>query len=435
MWLRYHMHCTRRSVKFSASRCFGAFLIVLSVTGSSLLAQGTRAQSPRMIAEFDTRAFGDFFLLPVTLGDEDRLFLVDTGSVMTLFDATLEGHLGARVDTVSNFATPGATIKLPRFRAPEAPIGSLLLSPRMVVGCLDLKALRHISGMDVRGILGADFFRDYVVQFDFDNACLRFLTAVGNDVGAEVRLLDFADPRPFCRCKVGDGDEDFLIDTGLVGLAISLRPALFDELLQESRQPPQHGASCDPLLVVTGMLRTGTVDGVRCSRYGRLRSIRVGALEAERISVLSGRCSRLGLGLLSEYLVTFDFPQNKMYLKEAQKRPIENKTGVGLKRVNSRTFVDDVDRGSPGAVAGLAVGDEVLTVAGLNAKETSIFALRKLMRNDGTEIELTVTRDGSPIRILLGETTEDSAKWAKKWGPVKLKGVRAYKGRTPLQKQ
>ena len=109
-----------------------------------------------------------------------------------------------------------------------------------------------------------------------------------------------------------------------------------------------------------------------------------------------GSFNLIGLGLLSRYVVTLDFPAMKMYLQKGQAfdKPDEiDMSGLHLWRVESRTVVHSVDKSSPAEAAGIRPEDVVLKVGETSATEMDIYDLRDLLKSgDGKEIRMTIKR-------------------------------------------
>ena len=116
--------------------------------------------------------------------------------------------------------------------------------------------------------------------------------------------------------------------------------------------------------------------------------------------------STLALRFLSRFMVTFDFPNSKIYLKAGAdyNRPddltnMRRQVGLELVRRDGSIVVDRVRPGSPAAVAGFKAGELFLAIGVSRANETSLFEIRESLTKGGP-VTCTVQR-GRQIRHLI----------------------------------
>ena len=80
-----------------------------------------------------------------------------------------------------------------------------------------------------------------------------------------------------------------------------------------------------------------------------------------------GGHSRIGLAFLRQFRVTFDIPNDRIYLAkgtEFDKRSKQRAVGIGFLRKNEKTVVTWIEPDSPAADAGISVNDELVTIVG-----------------------------------------------------------------------
>lgn len=247
-------------------------------------------------------------VVPITLGGAEYPFIVDTGSTVTVYDETLRPRLGQPVTT--HIAGMGAgKARLQMFRAPEARLGKLELPTGGLVGCADLSAVRDVvrslSGQEVYGILGMDFLKDYVLQIDFEEKRLAII-----EPGASPRRWGQGFPIEYASGGIpvlaatlsNDVQARFLVDTGDAGTG-DIEAELFERLRAQGS------------LVVTGLVQCATGSGYRETPEGRLDRLTLGPYRHEGLKLFQSHWNGLGLGYLSHYIVTFDFPNGILYLK------------------------------------------------------------------------------------------------------------------------
>ena len=231
--------------------------------------------------------------LNVTLRLEDgqeMLFMVDTGSPITLLDKSLESKLGKRRDT-KNISFPGGSWeKAGLYAAPKLYLGNTKLMTGNFVAVHDFNAHSSGTNSSVMGILGMDCLRHYCVQLDFEAEKIRFLNSdqmTNTELGRAFPLTFFRDCYPHVQhANFVGNNTNLLIDVG-----------------------------CN----VDAMVGTGVIHGIALffpeQDWGgeTYTNLVVGAV---------GHANALGLRFLARHLVTFNFPKNTMYLKQRSVGPL-----------------------------------------------------------------------------------------------------------------
>jgi hypothetical protein len=145
-----------------------------------------------------------------------------------------------------------------------------------------------------------------------------------------------------------------------------------------------------------------TASGTHATSEFRGKRISLGDFSVDRpIFDESSTMSLLGLGFWSRFVVTFDFPNQNMYLRKGKGygRPdLRDLSGLHLLRRDGAVVVHSVDKGSPGSLSGLQAGDMLMTLGSLRANETTIFEIRKVLSQAGP-LKCSV-RHGSQERSL-----------------------------------
>jgi len=227
-------------------------------------------------------------------------FIVDTGAPDTMLDRSLEPLLGPVLGTEQAHygyfgVRPVKVFAAPRFALGGAPIrtGERVRTDDFAV----LFPRRH-----VKGILGMDCLRHYVLQIDFGGGKLRLLDPArppGGTLGQPYRLHSEGGAVYLEGDLFGIGRHTFRVDTGCTIDAVLERP-LFDQVLA-GKQPLQTRSFPSPAgrPIVECVFALGTFDG---RTHGRL--------------VVDGAGDNLlGLRFLARHGVTFDFPRQTLYLR------------------------------------------------------------------------------------------------------------------------
>ncbi len=337
----------------------------------------------KVLAEFKIAKGGDPILLPVTFKGKEYLFVLDTGCSHTVFDTSLRHELG-EVKKIEKGLTLGSPIKAELFDAPEAFLGPLNLKDSGMVSCFDLKMLSLIGGKTVSGIVGMNFLKRYLIQIDFDKGTLSFLQLLqkrhsgwGNELSISYNPLGI----PTITGNIYDSIKvDFWIDTGANSTG-GLSSDIFDQILSEKK------------LKTSEMLFT-TASGVIRKRECRFNSLSVGPFEYEQLIFSEANWSYLGLLFLSRHIVTFDFPNSRIYLKKSKEFTKVDETdmsGLHLLRISGNIVVYSVDEGSPAQKAGISSKDIILKVGEKDVSKYDMWELRRLlMSGDKRNIMMTI---------------------------------------------
>lgn len=345
---------------------------------------------PRLLAEFTTARDGEPILLPLTMGGQTYRFLLDTGANRTTFDESLESLLGQPKETLQVETTDRKIHRMNVYYAPEAFVGPLGLQDAGAVFCVDLTSLREATGLAIDGVLGNTFLRRYAVQIDFDAGKVRFYQSENaqpdESWGQATKMSMLPSGVPVVAVGLAQDIENImLVDTGYGETGI-LPAELFDALRKEKNVPVaaakhlnQEGQEVQTLVARVGDMRLGE------NRYVGL------ILDRSETAV-----SMLGLGFLSRHIVTFDFPNDKLYLKPGLRYNLPDEidmSGLHLLRKPQGVVVHSVDADSPAAVVGMATGDILRRVNGQDVGGMSLIQIRKMLRaGEGKAVEIIFQR-------------------------------------------
>ena len=329
-------------------------------------------------------------LVPVSLNGAPRLFFVDTGATMTAVDRSFRDILGVALRTAT-VRTPDGKAEMDVFKAPPATIAGGPLTGVREVLCLDLSGVRGAVGDDFYGILGMDFLRHRTVRIDFDRGEVLFSATVPDDAGTPIPLEVWPKHPPTVTLAVaGLGDVTFLVDTG------SSESGSLDARLSASLLANGGAASA-------GTTSSQSVVGSSTSRMVRVAEIALGNFRHRRIVFSEGEANVLGLGYLSRYIVTFDFPRKRLYLKRGARfdaPALCDLGGPGIVRSNRSTLISDVDQGSAADFAGLEVGDVIQRVDDDDTESLTLTQIRKRFCIPGLH-RLRIMRGSEKLHIAL----------------------------------
>ena len=270
---------------------------------------------------------GGLLLVTFHLADGEKLpLVVDTGAPWTMLDKSLEPKLGRRFDT-GTFWNFGAPQEVRAYAAPKLYLGKALLRTTGTnVVTFDRNKLADHDWFPFMGFLGMDVLQNYCLQLDFTAGKIRFLD------GEHANKKNWGQPFPLT--DIGNGcfsiaenltgvkSVGSLIDTGC-NTSGWLRPELFQ---QWTNQDSADGEIHSP-------------DGKLGGEIYHDLDFRV--LDAKLISTNDPLNSLNGIGLrvLAQNLVTFDFPNRTMYLKHISDWPlVDKKTTATAKAMAKSTL-------------------------------------------------------------------------------------------------
>jgi hypothetical protein len=360
---------------------------VLFVTGArseELKSNPDEPAAQKILAEFRIGKAGDPILLPVTFEGKEHLFLFDTGSSLMLFDISFKHQLGvAKKNVIAK--TAGSPMVVEVFDPPDAFLGPVSIKDYGEVGCCDLRMPSLVLGRKIGGIIGMNFLRNYVIRMNFDEGILSFLQPVKGQYSHWGKEMVFEYDSLGCPQITGrilDGIRvDFTLDTGLDALMLNID--IFKEIISKKETK-------------TSETLYATASGVIRRKEVRLDNLIVGPFEYRGLLLAEGNVSRLGLSFFYRHLVTFDFPNNRIYLKKGrnfEKVDETDMSGLHLLRISDEVVVYSVDEDSPAQKAGIESNDVILRVGDKDANTYDICELRRvLMSGDKHKITMTIKR-------------------------------------------
>jgi Aspartyl protease/PDZ domain len=367
-------------------------LLVVAAAHSAVSGQEAAPNTPRIIAEFDIPRHGEVLSLPVELNGRKYRFLLDTGASQTVFDLSFKDELGAPIDTLE-FTTAGDTIRLPLFACPPASIGKLPMRALCAnVAGHDMAAIREAAGKDIRGVVGMDFLRHWVVRINPDRGKVSLLSSVDETAAGFSSKLTRVDQAFFLSADIpGWGPDKFLVDTGAVGVSCDVEANLFQWLCE-----------CKTVFDF-GTVTYEAASGRVTKRQGRLSQLTVGPFKHRGLlcSEHSGG-NIVGLDYLSRYISTFDFPNEMAYFRPGRSfghREPGSTSGLTLVSEVGEAVVHAVDPASPAENAGIEPEDVIVAVPQSNVDLADVRALYDLFRcRKGETLELWVLRGNALLR-------------------------------------
>jgi hypothetical protein len=252
--------------------------------------------------------------------------VVDTGSPITVLDKSLAPKLGPLSGTMtinSFYGKQQAAI----YQAPKLSLGGVALMTGSNLLTLNLKKMFSRSETPILGVIGMDCLRHYCLQLDFKARKIRFLQP------ARSTFTNFgkAYPLQFSQAQ-GDLDavsQPLIQHAGLLGGTATNSEidtgnnmdGMAEASLIEERASGSYTGS-----LVSRVKHFMAVKGIVHESVGNLSSTWDGNTYTDlAVSRAPHEApSWIGLRFLARHLVTFDFPNHTLYLKQTTIGPILN---------------------------------------------------------------------------------------------------------------
>jgi membrane-associated protease RseP (regulator of RpoE activity) len=249
------------------------------------------------------------------------------------------------------------------------------------------------------GMVGATLFRRYVTCIDFSHHVIELTDSARFDprrAGAPLRM-SIKDSEITIRGRFDGALGIFQLDTGSPTTLTLTAPFVARHHLLSNFSKRVETSSSG----VGGSTQAFTVRG---------RTLVLGSVQIDNpiteLSVSSkGQFARgdldgnIGIGALKRYIVTFDFPGERLFLKPCQPAPADldtyDRSGLRIELEPAGFRVVSVAKGTPAAEAGLHPGDVIVAVDGQAATRITLPTMRGRLRERpaGSVVTLGIKSD------------------------------------------
>lgn len=359
----------------------------------------------------------NFIIVPVIFQKIFPLqFIFDTGAEHTLLTKR-EITDFLQVDYRRSFPIKGSDLdsQLVAFLATNMSlkVGEMRLDNRSVLVLeRDVFQFEEFAGMDIHGILGADFFWPYVVKIDYRRQVITLINPGQFQPGRKYSShpLDIDRNKPYLQARVRMTNDSLVRTKLLLDTGASLGLLLYTNT-HSSIEVPENAIESNIGRGLGGYLRgfLGRVDRFQIEEYGLPGVItNYQQLPADLdSSYLNNRNGIVGNVLLSRFTVIIDYYQEVLYLKPTRKwkkKFTYDRSGLvivaGGPNLNQYTVFHTIE-GSPADRAGVQVGDRILRINGVNTKSLDIDSMyRRLRRKVGKRTRLKIQRDGREFKVV-----------------------------------
>ncbi|MDR9456527.1 MAG: aspartyl protease family protein [Salegentibacter sp.] len=423
------------------------WLLMLWLTGLTipLTAQSEyRVENQKGYFKLPFQLINDLVIVPVTVNGVELSFLLDTGVNATLIFA-IDGEIPDVKNTSRIFLRglgPGEPVMALKAINNTVKLGDARSdSETLYIVDEELIGLSNRLGIELNGILGYDFFRDFIVNFNYRRKFIKVYAPEIYNYKKCRRCVDipliFDENKPYLEAKVEMEDQEhnmlFLLDSGS-GDAVWI-------FTDEERGITVPHPSFEDFL---GYSISGSVYGKR----SRISSLSLGDLKLKEVtasfpdslyvkdvSLYDNRNGSIGSQIMKRFHYTLDYPGKNLRLKpnlDFRKSFEYDMSGVVVQHTGQRIvrhyeapppFFDveeiqsdgeevseityqlkfslapqyqiaEIRPGSPAEKAGLQIGDIILEINGKPAHKYSLDKISSLFTSrDGRLIKLIVERE------------------------------------------
>lgn len=386
------------------------FAILLSFAlASSRISMGQVCKNPMPSSatgrglEIPVAIHGGGVFVPVVMNDGKTYnFLLDSGFEDSVLDPSTVASLHLREAGRHTESAPGGQVETSIVGGVKRSVGGVALTSKSL-SSLDLSDFAPLFGRHLDGVLGFDFFQQFVVVLDYEHRQLTLCDPESFRPGQEHAVaLNLKSHQPYMDVEIEatNGklvDASIEVDTGKVD-SFSLNAAF-------ARAKGLVGDT-SKLLALKGI----SVGGETQAWVTRATSVRFDSvlLKNPVMGVAeenSERAGQLGYGTLRRFKITFDYSRAQIFFRPnaSLNEPFEFDhagllLGAGGPKLSSlMAFM--VIAGTPASDAGIQQGDEIVTIEGRSASTFTLDEARHFFENAVGAQKLTLRRRGSTFAV------------------------------------
>lgn len=399
--------------------CLTAFLLCLLMAAPGAFAQLADLEVRENFKRVDIRFeyINGFVIVPVLFeGLLPLNFIFDTGAEHTIITQREITDL-LQIDYKRRFTILGSDLSTELYaylaQGVNLKMGDILAKNRAVLVLEeDYMRFEDYAGIDIHGILGADFFRRFIVRIDYRRQVISFFNPNNFEgPGEAFTEVDarFLRSKPYLMADVAQGSDsshlNFLLDTG----------AALPLLINTQSAPGLH----IPERVIPTNLGAG-LGGFLLGYQGQVDELKLPPFTFSQVvtsyqeydlpnidtTQLDRRNGIIGNGILRRFTVVLNYIEEKAYFapnkyyKEEFKKDRSGlliiASGPALNQFDIYSVLDD----SPAGQAGLKPGDEILRVNWMPASLLSLEGIiRRLQKQPGKRIRMKVRRGEAKFKV------------------------------------
>jgi hypothetical protein len=353
--------------------------------------------------EIPVSVHGGGVFVPVTMNDgQTYSFLLDSGFDDSVLDPETVRALHLSSADKRTESAPGGKVETSTVTGIRRSIAGIALSEDSL-SSLDLSGFGPLFGHRVDGVLGYDFFLQFVVILDYQHQRLTMCDPISFQAGRGRSVpLSLESRQPYIETHIeGSGGK-------LVEASIEVDTGKLDPFSLNAAFARRSGflAAAPALLAVKGVSVGGETQAWMtrakslCFADFLIKNPVMGIAEED-----ADRAGQLGYGVLKRFTITFDYARKKAFFEPNSSfdGPYEFDhagfvLGAGAADFSTLT-VFMVIAGTPASAAGVQTGDEILAINGRPASAFTLDEARDYFEHAVGSQKLTIRRNGSTTSL------------------------------------
>lgn len=367
------------------------------------------AQGAQIRSSIPFELGGEHMFIKLRVNDSETLdFIFDTGAGGTVISSATAAAL--QLEGSKEITSKGGSgeVRVKVVKNSSLQIEDLRID-RVDLQVSPLDHLERSLGRKIDGIVGYDLLKGYVLCINYDNFLLEVYESKGYKYTGDGEMVKINLGRvPTAMSKISlDGKEtinaEFILDTGAgLPLAFCTPYAEKHQLrsgITKSYSIESFGLSSNKTVVTIGRLKQFNMHQYEFNEVPvRLYKVTKGVFAQKGIAGV------IGNEILKRFNITFDYKRKRSYWEPNTRFDqvpfLVSYSGLSLALDNAmdKVLIEKILPASAAASTALMIGDEVLEIDGVKARDLPLLELERLLRQDGKTVEIKCKRGDQTIR-------------------------------------
>jgi predicted aspartyl protease len=338
---------------------------------------------------------GAFLVTVRTNGILARL-VIDTGAEQSFLDDEFASRLGLTRKGTMTIVKPYSVERADVVRLSDLAIGPFHLT-QLDMMTSDLRYVSRALGENIDGVMGINLLCKFTIKLDYPTGMVTFAAVTEPQSAGTPVTLETINGLYFARVLVQGKEMHLLLDTGSNSSSLSWSRWLSLTSTRHEKSLIQGvGSSGGSSGVAFVCLRRVAID----DHHFRELPIRLQPRTQTGLFADPRFDGLLGGDILRQFIVTLDLAKQMIYLKKdpRYKRDPYYFSTIGIQFIKEGSgffTVVAVWVGSPAAEAGVRIGDQILSVNGINTEQMNLDSFsRRIHGPAGTLVRMKVKSNG-----------------------------------------
>lgn len=312
--------------------------------------------------------------------------VIDTAAGRSIFDNRWRPRLGSVTRTLSVPNRTGSQAEIDIFDSPVMRIGGVEIRSD-AIAVTDLHQIYPLE-TDVDCCIGMDILHKFVLTIDSDRGIMQLLRDVPPNAGDRLPIEFDEAGQPTLPVFIAGVPVSCEIRTGTTA-SVCVACRLFAALEKRGAL-----SAISPIL--------SEADLIASYPQGLVSQVALGPFLHQNVAVVNNLMHAVGMGYLSRYAVTLDFPGRMAYFKagrEFDRRDQTNQTGIALTARDGAVVVERVRPNSPGGAAGILERDVIVGLGDARSRRFTAFEADQHLTSGHDAVSLQIRRDGRQLNL------------------------------------